>query len=648
MNKQKQAFTLVELIVVITILAILGTIAFISLQWYSSQARDSTRISDLASIKSSLELFQVEAGKYPQSTNGINVTYSWSTVWSQWTFWETVYANVEKLDKIPTDPLTDNQYTYSVTTIKTEYQLWGILEWDEVSFSSAASSPLIRRIRPLGHPVERGVLNTETNAWETTANAIVTWNYNWVITKTNSWTLCNILATPSIITNDTSVTDLQQIVTNNSFVYRWYKNLPGSFAWSKFKQDWWFTFQPNNLVAYTDNNNCWDITAKTSSGTTARVQLLKWLQDAYTWTILKDVWEIKNIMDLVIDTNNPSQEVINYAWNFVNNNLGGDIIANAWSSISPTVPVDVVDFETEWWYTVTTWTFTRSTNDVNQGIYSIESENNTDNSSSCFEITRTKTVPFNVIFDYNVSSEEYSDELVYSVDWLKINWFSWDTWWDYYSEVNPAGTYTFRWCYEKNVSWSALLDKAWIDNIRFVDVETYEVSWSLWVNWNWLAVNICWTNVIADASWNFSVNIDNYTVCNDLSVTSSNIYACYVTTNWPELLTSNISNISWTCVPISDLYSCDSITGWTTCNNPKVNIEWTWYPLDFWDVSLHNFCNGVSISQWACWVNCPSCTWDTCDTDGIDITVATHRYWYWSTQTMWGSTYVKCENNINL
>ena len=32
MNKQKQAFTLVELIVVITILAILWTIAFISLQ----------------------------------------------------------------------------------------------------------------------------------------------------------------------------------------------------------------------------------------------------------------------------------------------------------------------------------------------------------------------------------------------------------------------------------------------------------------------------------------------------------------------------------------------------------------------------------------------------------------------------------------
>ena len=48
MNKQKKAFTLVELIVVITILAILWTIAFISLQWYSRDSRDSVRISDMS------------------------------------------------------------------------------------------------------------------------------------------------------------------------------------------------------------------------------------------------------------------------------------------------------------------------------------------------------------------------------------------------------------------------------------------------------------------------------------------------------------------------------------------------------------------------------------------------------------------------
>jgi prepilin-type N-terminal cleavage/methylation domain-containing protein len=45
-----RAFTLVELIVVISILAILWTIAFISLQNYSKDARDIKRLSDVRNL----------------------------------------------------------------------------------------------------------------------------------------------------------------------------------------------------------------------------------------------------------------------------------------------------------------------------------------------------------------------------------------------------------------------------------------------------------------------------------------------------------------------------------------------------------------------------------------------------------------------
>jgi len=55
MKKVQKGFTLVELIVVITILAILGTIAFISLQGYSQDARNSKITADLRSLTSAIE-----------------------------------------------------------------------------------------------------------------------------------------------------------------------------------------------------------------------------------------------------------------------------------------------------------------------------------------------------------------------------------------------------------------------------------------------------------------------------------------------------------------------------------------------------------------------------------------------------------------
>ena len=160
--KQNKGFTLVELIVVITILAILWTIAFIALQWYSKTARDSARISDMSRIKSSLELFSVETGKYPEPTDFTAITYSGTlSAWDQWEFWEQTFRNVNRLDKIPVDPVTDKQYTYSTTQNRKEYQVAGILETQDLVL----------------------VPTSMVNAWETTAIARITWNYNGSILK---------------------------------------------------------------------------------------------------------------------------------------------------------------------------------------------------------------------------------------------------------------------------------------------------------------------------------------------------------------------------------------------------------------------------------------------------------------------------------
>lgn len=69
-------FTLVELIVVITILVILGTIAFMSLSGFSANARDSARASDLSNLSKSLDVAYQKTNSYPSPDNSFNVTYS--------------------------------------------------------------------------------------------------------------------------------------------------------------------------------------------------------------------------------------------------------------------------------------------------------------------------------------------------------------------------------------------------------------------------------------------------------------------------------------------------------------------------------------------------------------------------------------------
>ncbi len=92
-NIKKQWFTLVELIVVITILAILWSIAFISLQGYSSDARNSKRSSDLNSIISAMST-QLAQGQNILSfaTPVANNANTWTSV--AWT-WVTITVDFQ-------------------------------------------------------------------------------------------------------------------------------------------------------------------------------------------------------------------------------------------------------------------------------------------------------------------------------------------------------------------------------------------------------------------------------------------------------------------------------------------------------------------------------------------------------------------------
>jgi len=225
----KKAFTLVELIVVITILAILWTIAFISLQWYSRDARDWTRISDIKSTEVWLELFSIKVWKYPVPDNSVAYTW-WSAVITQGILWEWVTRNT-KLNKIVVDPLTKANYVYSTFWNWRYYQLAADVENLQASIVSQANAA-------------------------TPTSSLVRWNYTFDPTL------------PSIILVPSSVTSSWIFDKNVCFVLNWWKNTLNNCVEKKSQMDL-LSFEPN-LVAY------WDMESVFSSWWTDYLKDLSW------------------------------------------------------------------------------------------------------------------------------------------------------------------------------------------------------------------------------------------------------------------------------------------------------------------------------------------------------------------------------------
>ncbi len=289
----KNWFTLIELIVVITILAILWTIAFISLQSYSTNARDSQRVSDLWLISKSLELYRVKIWVFSEVTDWYNVTFSWETVWTQWFFWENNLTNVQILNKLPIDPIIWEKYIYSVTNKKNEYSLASISEWSELFWLW-------------------GISNTYADSNK--HRIIIKWNYNWLIASINYWTGIYVLAVPSIISS-TGAT-LEYIYQNNKFTYDDYTTLPFNYLNTTNKDiysDENYKFANyNNAIVYSGSSD--NLLSKTNDS--YREQMILNIKQAYNQTELSN----NNIEKDIIDINDLNKQKICLLWRALTNN----------------------------------------------------------------------------------------------------------------------------------------------------------------------------------------------------------------------------------------------------------------------------------------------------------------------------------------
>ena len=305
----RKAFTLVELIVVITILAVLATVAFISFQWYAASSRDSVRLADMKSMEKVNTIFKQTTEKYPIPNDNTSITYSWSTAWIQWVFWQNSYWDMISMSNVPTDPLTQLPYAYSVTNTRQEYQMATVLE-NTVSLN----------------------LNSQTYAWDQIANVYIKWDYNGKIIKVSKDTTDYILWVPSIIASDINDVRLETILTNQKLVYKWYSNLPASYSWSIYNSNPvnGFNFIPNQVILFE-----WDI-KELINEPWKRVDFLDNLQTNYWGTEIAAETQIAEI--LTVDSNSSSASS-NYVASVLNNSLKTKIPTVAIvSNNTPTCP----------------------------------------------------------------------------------------------------------------------------------------------------------------------------------------------------------------------------------------------------------------------------------------------------------------------
>lgn len=96
-NYRRQGFSLIELLVIISIISLLSTIVISSLGIQKQKARDAVRKSDLRQIHNVLELYYVTIGAYPNTLADLTL----------------VFPNIS----IQTDPLPGQDYQYSTCGI---------------------------------------------------------------------------------------------------------------------------------------------------------------------------------------------------------------------------------------------------------------------------------------------------------------------------------------------------------------------------------------------------------------------------------------------------------------------------------------------------------------------------------------------------
>lgn len=127
----KKAFTLVEILVVVTIISLLASIAAVSYSRFVKQSRDARRKTDVEQIRAAIELYRTFKGSYPTSIifDGTGSITDGTAVY---------------MSKVPNDPMFNgpmaNTYYYTSSDPYQDYTLCTYTEGETDTTSIVGAS----------------------------------------------------------------------------------------------------------------------------------------------------------------------------------------------------------------------------------------------------------------------------------------------------------------------------------------------------------------------------------------------------------------------------------------------------------------------------------------------------------------------------
>lgn len=126
-TRQQKGFTLIELIVVVTIIGILAGIAMVQVKNMTIKAREAALMSNLYELRKAIDNFYADKQRYPANLQELVPNY---------------------IRKIPPDPITDQA------------------DWEEIMETPDPDAP--QETDEFGSPAQAGVIDVKSRATGTT------------------------------------------------------------------------------------------------------------------------------------------------------------------------------------------------------------------------------------------------------------------------------------------------------------------------------------------------------------------------------------------------------------------------------------------------------------------------------------------------